>query len=345
MTDKYVIWSRSAYMALPADAAWRRGVEGALGYEPGTLPDAVAWYQAISEMESDLKREVDEVSERLVERADSLHGEWGGRLVLMATEVDQDDDYYYYEDNGPRDRAFAQFVGDTGPVGIFAGCQIEELWEDRAGTLRVEASYDGMPVHAAVRAVEPEVWEVQNDWDGIFAERVADGQSIPSRKWVELQDYLTSCWETGIGADMAAHRGYRWPGPEETLDEGSSTERITQMLGMDPSVPLVVDGYIVDCRAAHREGGERPLGLDLVTDRHAFYVDGRPEADGPVAMFALGDNGPRLLASEGYLAREEYLRSCEALATGGEARFVGPVARGLADAMRGNRGRGDAPER
>lgn len=334
-TDRYMLFDRDSMYDTIHDDDWLASLADSLGKDdPSELTDDEIFGQADFEIQSDFEEEVDEIGRAFDRRCEELHPEWGGGYQLMALgSVGRWDGtstgHNYYSgrwepaptESHPyrqvRTSPFRSLVTDTwrspnedsgDRFGLFADCEIDQIWEDRDGTIHVRGVHHDGEVNVEVRAVAPDAEEQEDE--RFLAWYVEDYDQDAHRSFLER------AWEGGVRANMAEHYGYRWP----ALDEASPVSEVTGALNM--SKPVEVDGYRVNGIDAVRIGdadGET-YSLELVAEdggmTFAYYCSEYADETGGVLLFEVGDDGPCRLCSDNWLASSDYVEACDRVAAG-----------------------------
>lgn len=333
--DRYMLFDRNASYDIINDDDWLFSLADSLGRDdPADLTDEEIYVQADWEIQYQFEDEVAEIGRVFDRRCKELHPEWNGNYQLMARgSVGRWDGtssgHNYYSgrwektptETNPyrqiRTSPFYSLVTDTwrsqsedanDRFGLFTDCEIEQIWEDRDGTIHVRGVHHDGEVNVEVRAVDPDTEEQEDD--RFLAWYVGDYDQNAHRAFLE------KAWEGGVRANMAEHYGYRWP----ALDESSSVSEVMGALNMRQ--PVEVDGYRIDGRVAVRSDDpyDDTFSLELVSEEggktYAYFCSECPDETGGVLLFEVGREGPFRLCSDNWLAGDDLACTCDRIASG-----------------------------
>lgn len=349
--DIYMLFDRNGLYDRVNDDQWRAELADSRGLDdPADLSDEAVYGQAEFEIQTEFEEEVATIGRRFDDRCAELHPEWEGRYQLMVRGSVQRWDgttsgHHYYSgrwESAPteanpyrqvRTPPFKSLVTDTwrkpsqdadDQFGLFTDCEIEQIWEDREGTIKVRGVHHDGEVNVEVRAVAPDTEEREND--RYLAWYVEDYDQDAHRSFLE------KAWSDGVTANMAGYYGYLWP----SLDETSAIAEVCQVLNMEQ--PVEVAGYRIDgcgCARLDDPDGET-YSLGLVADEggktFAYYCSEYADETSGVLLFEVGCDGPCRLCSDNWLASDDYVKTCDRIAAGELAPvFVGENARSLVE--------------
>lgn len=338
--DRYMLFDRNGLYDRVNDDQWRADLADLRGLDdPADLSDEDVYSQAEFEIQTDFEEEVATIGRRFDDRCAELHPEWEGRYQLMVRGSVQRWDgissgHHYYsgrwesaptEDNPYRQvrtSPFKSLVTDTwrkpsedanDQFGLFTDCEIEQIWEDREGTIHVRGVHHDGDVNVEVRAVAPDTEEREND--RFCAWYVEDYDQEAHRA------FLNEAWGEGVCAHMDRFYGYLWP----SLSEAASVDDVRQILNMEQ--PVEVASYRIDgCDAARVDDPDGEVySLDLITDEggktFAYYCSEYADETHGILLFEVGRAGPCRLCSDNWLASDDYVKTCDRIAAG----ELGPV--------------------
>lgn len=341
----YPLFDRDNYLDLHDDPQFRFDCAVMYDIPESELTDyELSSY--IADLESnDLDEEARAIEAAISKAVESQHPEWGGAFALMATgtvgrwDGSSSGHNYYFgykrpsgDDMGP----FRQLISDTGFYGLFKDCDIDSLYGDREGTVFVRGVHHDGAVNVAVRAVEADTEDIENEWDWYFEEclkpddmrddEIEDDvvravSAYPDDSDRALAAFLEGRWASGACARMDEYYGYSWPAIEDShsLDDDAS---VRQFLGIpkDPGY-IDLDGYRIDADSAvgnHQD--DVPMRLDLITsDGEAFFVGDDPDVTGGMVFVMVDPDAdarrPRL-ASDNFFACDAYEYALADIAAG-----------------------------
>lgn len=332
--ERYMLYNRDDMYDRINDGGWRSDLADALGYDdPGDLTDEEVYGQAGFEDQIDFEEEVARIGRRFGDRCEARHPEWDGRYQLMARGtvgrwdgISSGHNFYSgrwekaptesHPHRHVRTSPFESLVTDTwqsladdanDSFGLFKDCEIDQIWEDREGTIHVRGIHHDGEVNVEVRAVAPDTEERENDR---FLAWYVDDYDQDAHK-----AFLDEAWKEGVTANMAGYYGYQWP----SLGEESSVAEVRHALNMGR--PVEVAGYRIDgCDAARLDDPDgEAFSLDLIADddgkTFAYYCSELADEAGGVLMFEIGHDGPFRLCSDNWLASDDYAKTCDRIAS------------------------------
>lgn len=209
--ERYTLYSHDYYLDLVDDEEWVENLAESAGVDASQISEAEKYAAVDDQDATDLQNEIENISRRFDDRVEKNHPEWGDYLLMVKGSVGHWDGvstgHSYYGgswDEGAKRTvsAFEKLIGDTGYSGLFKDCEIDEIWEDREGTLHVEGIHHDGRVSVAVRAVVDWMEEFEEDF-------IVDG---------ERERVVAAAWDQGVNADMAGCYGYKWPEPSQEQD-------------------------------------------------------------------------------------------------------------------------------
>lgn len=238
--ERYVLWDRNSYLDLYDDPHYREDLLERFslnGDEPYSkseyLPESVVWDNIECDRSGDFLEEVagicgvfdDEWREHLKRTSPDLVGtisEPDYALLVSGTmrragysaddpDILEGHEYCYPTQKNlasgvsRRYSAFENLVHD--PSGILKDCEIDQIWNDREGTLHVRGVHHDGSVEFAVKAVPLDTEQRELDlldWNG---------KPLDTERYAE---FLSHTWSMGLDANMADFYGYRWPDRAQT---------------------------------------------------------------------------------------------------------------------------------
>lgn len=225
--DRYMVFDRNTVYDRIDDPDWLTGVAGSFGRaNADELSQEEIFAQAYFEAQTDLEEAVAEIGRAFDERCEELRPEWYGSYQLMARgtvgrwDVTSIGHNYYsgrwveapteeHPFRRVRTSPFASLVTDTGRdeggddrFGLFRDCEIDQIWEDREGTVHVRGVHHDGHVNVEVRAVPPDTEEREIDQ---FLDCDSDGYSADAHK-----GFLEDVWRKSVSANVSGRYGHRW---------------------------------------------------------------------------------------------------------------------------------------